>query len=82
MAYTKPFSQYLFCQLKYGSRNEYRCIGIANIYKRNPPVSMLVVKVESEYFKKATGKTFFTVMMDSYLIMQLKNLLQQERGEL
>src|SRR6476660_9597988 len=33
---------------------------LVHLYKRNPPVSMLVVKVESEYFKKATGKTFFT----------------------
>ena len=32
---------------------------LAHLYKRNPPVSMLVVKVESEYFKKATGKTTF-----------------------
>jgi len=35
-------------------------LALSQIYKRNPPVSMLVVKVESEYFKKATGKTYFT----------------------
>ena len=29
------------------------------MYKRKPPVSMLVVKVESEYFKKAIGRTTF-----------------------
>ena len=33
---------------------------LVHLYQRNPPVSMLVVKVESEYFKKATDKTFFT----------------------
>ena len=32
---------------------------MAHLYKINPPVSMLVVKVESEYFKKATGLTIF-----------------------
>ena len=29
------------------------------LYKSDPPVSMLVVKVESEYFKKATDKSSF-----------------------
>jgi hypothetical protein len=32
---------------------------MAHLYKKNPAVSMLVVKVESEYFKKATGITTF-----------------------
>jgi hypothetical protein len=32
---------------------------LAHLYKRKPPVSMLVVKVDGEYFKKATGKTVF-----------------------
>lgn len=30
-----------------------------NTYKRNPPVSMLVTKVEGEFFKKAIGLTMF-----------------------
>lgn len=32
---------------------------MAHLYKINPPVSMLVVKVESEYFKKATDRSSF-----------------------
>jgi predicted RNA-binding protein YlxR (DUF448 family) len=34
-------------------------LAMAQVYKINPPVSMLVVKVDSEYFKKATGRTYF-----------------------
>ena len=34
-------------------------LAMAHLYKINPPVSMLVVKVESDYFKKATGRTSF-----------------------
>jgi hypothetical protein len=34
-------------------------LAMAHLYKRKPPVSMLVVKVESEYFKKATDRTSF-----------------------
>ncbi|MBK5270651.1 MAG: thioesterase, partial [Bacteroidia bacterium] len=34
-------------------------LAMAHLYKSITPVSMLVVKVESEYFKKATGLTTF-----------------------
>ena len=30
------------------------------IYKRNPPVSMLVIANEGKFYKKATGKILFT----------------------
>jgi hypothetical protein len=30
------------------------------LYKRKPAVSMLVIKTDGEYFKKATDKTTFT----------------------
>jgi hypothetical protein len=35
-------------------------LAMAHIYKRNPPVSMLVLKVEGSFIKKATGLTIFT----------------------
>jgi hypothetical protein len=35
-------------------------LALAHLNRRNPPVSMLVVKVESQYHKKATGITLFT----------------------
>ena len=34
-------------------------LAMAHLYKHDPPISMLVIKVESEYFKKATGRTRF-----------------------
>ena len=34
-------------------------LAMAHLYKIDPPVSMLVVKVESVYMKKATGRTNF-----------------------
>jgi hypothetical protein len=30
------------------------------VYKRNPPVSMLITNMQAQYFKKATGKIVFT----------------------
>jgi hypothetical protein len=42
---------------------------LVHLYKRKPPVSMLVVKVESDYFKKATGRTSF-ICEDGLLIKE------------
>ena len=55
-----PFRSTYFASLSMAAEMSTGALALAQIYKRNPPVSMLVVKVESEYFKKATGKTFFT----------------------
>ena len=35
-------------------------LALSNVYKRIPPVSMLVTKMEAIYFKKATGTILFT----------------------
>jgi hypothetical protein len=35
-------------------------LSMAHLYKRKPPVSMLVTKLVAEYHKKATGRTVFT----------------------
>lgn len=35
-------------------------LGQAHIYKSHPAISMLVLKLEAQYFKKATEKIYFT----------------------
>jgi hypothetical protein len=35
-------------------------LAMSHLYKRKPPVSMLVIKVESTYYKKAIDRTIFT----------------------
>jgi len=35
-------------------------LAFAQVYKRNPKISMLVVKMEVHFIKKATGTVFFT----------------------
>jgi len=35
-------------------------LAMAHLYQSDPPVSMLVVRLESDYFKKATERIFFT----------------------
>jgi len=55
-----PFRSTYFACLSMAAEMSTGVLCLVHLYKRNPPVSMLVVKVESEYFKKATGKTIFS----------------------
>jgi hypothetical protein len=54
-----PFRSTYFACLSMAAEMSTGALAMAHLYKIKPPVSMLVVKVESEYFKKATGMTTF-----------------------
>ena len=55
-----PFKSTYFACLAMAAEMTTGSLGLAHIHKRKPAVSMLVVKVEGNYFKKATGVTSFT----------------------
>jgi hypothetical protein len=54
-----PFRSTYFACLSMAAEMSTGSLAMLNVYKRKPAVSMLVIKVESEYFKKATSKTTF-----------------------
>jgi predicted RNA-binding protein YlxR (DUF448 family) len=54
-----PFRSTYFASLSMAAEMSTGSLCVLHLYKRKPPVSMLVVKVESDYFKKATGRTIF-----------------------
>ncbi|MBS1761077.1 MAG: DUF4442 domain-containing protein [Bacteroidetes bacterium] len=54
-----PFHSTYFACLSMAAEMSTGSLAMAHLYKSNPAVSMLVVKVESEYFKKATARTYF-----------------------
>src|SRR5215211_3585784 len=54
-----PFRSTYFACLSMAAEMSTGALCLAHLYKRDPAVSTLVVKVEGEYFKKATGKTVF-----------------------
>lgn len=54
-----PFRSTYFACLSMAAEMSTGVLAMAHIYKRKPGVSMLVIKVESEYFKKASGRTTF-----------------------
>jgi hypothetical protein len=54
-----PFRSTYFACLSMAAEMSTGALALGHLYKRNPPVSMLVVKTEGEYFKKAADKTTF-----------------------
>jgi len=54
-----PFRSTYFASLSMAAEMSTGALAMTQLYKSEPPVSMLVVKVESEYFKKATARTSF-----------------------
>jgi len=55
-----PFRSTYFACLAMAGEMTTGSLAMANIYKRKPAVSMLVVKLEANYFKKANSLTTFT----------------------
>jgi hypothetical protein len=54
-----PFRSTYFACLAMAAEMSTGSLAMAHVYKRVPAVSMLVVKFEAGYFKKATGRTRF-----------------------
>jgi len=55
-----PFASLYFAVLSMAGEMSTGLLAFGQIYKRNPTVSMLVVKLEAEFYKKAIGKIIFT----------------------
>lgn len=55
-----PFRSTYFACLAMAAEMSTGTLGLMHIYERTPAVSMLVIKLEANYFKKATGVTTFT----------------------
>lgn len=57
---TNPFKSTYFACLSMAAEMSTGLLAMAHTYRQQPPISMLVVKTEGNYFKKATGITTFT----------------------
>ncbi len=54
-----PFKSTYFACLAMAAEMSTGLLGLMQLHKRKPAVSMLVVNLEASYFKKATGRTGF-----------------------
>ncbi len=55
-----PFRSTYFACLSMAAELSTGALAMASVYGRTPAVSMLVTKIEAEFFKKAVGRSFFT----------------------
>lgn len=55
-----PFKSTYFACLSMAAEMSTGLLGLMHIYKREPAVSILVIKLEGTFLKKATGLTIFT----------------------
>ena len=65
-----PFRSTYFACLGMAAEMSTGALCMIHLFKRKPPVSMLVVKVEGNYFKKATGVVSF-ICEDGELIEKM-----------
>lgn len=64
-----PFRSTYFACLGMAAEMSTGILCMAHIYKRNPPLSMLITGMESKFSKKAIGKTIF-VCKDGMMVKQ------------
>ncbi len=69
---TNPFRSTYFACLAMAAEMSTGVLAMAHTYQQSPAVSMLVLKVEGNFMKKATGITTFTCE-DGRLVTQLVN---------
>lgn len=68
-----PFRSIYFAALSMAAELATGVLAMMHLYKRNPSVSMLVIANTAEYYKKASGKIYFTCAEG----MNLKNAIEQ-----
>lgn len=76
-----PFRSTYFACLSMAAELSTGALSMAHLYKRQPPISMLVVKVESEYYKKATGVTIFTCTAGDRIRETIEKTIRSGEGE-
>jgi len=75
-----PFQSIYFAVLSMAAELSTGVLAFGNIYQRNPSVSMLVTKVEGEFFKKAVGKITFTCYDGTIIANAIDTTLQTGEG--
>ena len=76
-----PFRSTYFASLSMAAELSTGSLAMAHTFKRKPPVSMLVVKVDSTYLKKATGKTTFTCNDGAVLKATIESAIASGEGK-
>ena len=76
-----PFRSTYFACLSMAAEMSTGALAMMQVYKKEPAVSMLVTKVESTYFKKATGLTIFTCNEGEAMKTAVDNAITTGEGQ-
>ena len=56
-------------------------LALMHVHKRKPSVSMLVIKLEADYFKKSTGTTSFTCEDAEAIRQSIENAITRNQPQ-
>ena len=76
-----PFRSTYFASLAMAAEMSTGTLALSNVYKRKPVISMLVIKMEATYFKKATGIIFFTCDQGKEIISIIDEAVETGEGK-
>ena len=76
-----PFHSIYFAVLSMAAEVSTGVLCMGAIYKRDPAVSMLVIKIESIFHKKAIGRIFFTCEDSDAINQTIENAIATESGQ-
>lgn len=70
-----PFKSTYFACLSMAAEMSTGLLAMMNTYERSPKISMLVTKVEGEFYKKATGLTTFVCTEGELLTLTIERCI-------
>jgi Domain of unknown function (DUF4442) len=77
-----PFRSTYFACLAMAAEMSTGVLALAQVNKRKPSVSMLVVSLEATYFKKAVGRTAFTCQDGEQIKSTIEKAIATGEGQL
>ena len=75
-----PFRSTYFACLSMAAEMSTGILAMANVHGKKPPISMLVLKVNGDYKKKATGITTFTCEQGSLVKQTVEDAIASKEG--
>ncbi len=76
-----PFRSTYFASLAMAAEMSTGTLALSNVYKRNPSISMLLTKMEANYFKKATGVVLFMCEQGSEITSVVDEAVRTGQGK-
>ena len=77
-----PFKSTYFACLSMAAEMTTGVLGLAHIYKHDPPVSMLVLKVQGDFYKKAVDRITFTCSDGNTIKQTIKDAVFSGEGKI